>query len=59
MANNALVFQAIHDDTRRQLDIYLDAIFVHDFERYRTIQSVLIEGQTKQTTGLSKKNFFW
>ena len=58
MVNNVLAFQAIHDDIRRQLDICLDAIFVHDFEQYQTIQSVLIEGQTKQTTGLSKKNFF-
>ena len=58
MANNKRVFQAIHDDIRRRLDIRLDSIFVHDFERYRTIQNVLIEGQTKQTTGLSKKNFF-
>jgi hypothetical protein len=58
MAGNAIVFQATHDDTRRPPDIYPGAIFVHDFEQYRTIQIVLIGAQTKQTTKLSKKNFF-
>jgi hypothetical protein len=58
MASNVIVFQATHDDIRLQLDIYPGAIFVHDFEQYRTIQVVLIGAQTKQTTKLSKKHFF-
>jgi hypothetical protein len=58
MASNATVFQATHDGTRRLLDIRPASMFAHDFEQYRTIQIVLIGAQTKQTTKLSKKNFF-